>query len=413
MGTPNYGAALDRIVDASPSSLVELLRDVVEPLGAWDLVLYLVDFQGVVLQPILLSRQPTGPIVAEEDVAGSMAGRAFQSGEPVTAARDGATRVWVPLVERGERTGVVAVTVAQADESVLADCVRLGRFAGLLVRAFARMSDLMHLQRRRRSMTLAASMQWDLLPPLTVRCSHALACGRLEPAYEIAGDAFDYTIDDRYLHSAIFDAMGHGVESTLMTTLALGAYRHARRDGDHPSAAHRAADEAVAAHYAGEAFVTGSIMRLELETGILEWTNAGHPRPMLLRGHRVIGSLECAASLPFGLGEECRAVASQALEPGDSVLFFTDGVTEGRSHTGEEFGTDRLADLWSLHTSSGLLPDEILRRLIEAVTTFNAGKLRDDASLLQISWLGPNRQIIESGIGLRSRQSPVAGATSS
>ena len=74
---------------------------------------------------------------------------------------------------------------------------------------------------------------------------------------------------------------------------------------------------------------------------------------------------------------------------GDSVLFFTDGITEGRSHVGEVFGTDRLADLWSLHTGSGLLPDEILRRLVEAVTGFNAGKLRDDASLLQISWFGP------------------------
>ena len=82
-------------------------------------------------------------------------------------------------------------------------------------------------------------------------------------------------------------------------------------------------------------------------------------------------------------------MASEALEPGDSVLFFTDGITEGRSHVGEVFGTDRLADLWSLHTGSGLLPDEILRRLVEAVTGFNAGKLRDDASLLQISWFGP------------------------
>ena len=389
VGTPDYGAALDRIVEASPTSLVELLLEVVEPLGAWDLGVYLVDFQGLVLQPLSLSGQPTEPIVAEEEVAGSMAGRAFQSGEPVTAVRDDGIRVWVPLVERGERTGVLAVTLAQVDESLMAECVRLGRFAGLLVRAFARMSDLMHLQRRRRSMTLAASMQWDLLPPLTVRCSHALACGRLEPAYEIAGDAFDYSIDERYLHSAIFDAMGHGVESTLMTTLAVGAYRHARRDGSPPAAAHRATDEAVTAHCMEEAFVTGSIIRLELETGILEWTNAGHPQPLLLRGHQVIGPLACAASLPFGLGGECRSVASEALEPGDSVLFFTDGITEGRSHAGEAFGTDRLADLWSLHTGSGLLPDEILRRLVEAVTGFNAGKLRDDASLLQISWFGP------------------------
>ncbi len=51
----------------------------------------------------------------------------------------------------------------------VADCVRLGRFAGLLARSFSRTADLFQLSRRRRSMTLATGMKWDLLPPLTVR----------------------------------------------------------------------------------------------------------------------------------------------------------------------------------------------------------------------------------------------------
>jgi hypothetical protein len=388
MGSPDYGAALDSILDASPVDVAELLRRAAEPLSGRDVVLYLADFQGVVLQPILLSRHPTDPVVPEEDVASSVGGRVFRTGEPVVIERDSEARVWVPLVERAERTGVVAITVPGADERVLDDCVRLGRFAGLLVRSFARTTDLMHLRRRGRSMTLAAGMQWDLLPPLSVRCAEAIVCGRLEPAYEIAGDAFDYVVNDRHLHAGIFDGMGHGVESTIMTTLAIGAYRHARRNGEGLESAYRGIDQAVADQYHGEAFVTGAIARLDVESGVMEWVNAGHPAPLLLRNRKVVAPLLCAPSLPFGLGGSCQAMSSQSLEPGDCVLFYTDGVTEGRSHTGEEFGVDRLADLWEQNSDSSLSPDEVLRRLVEAITCYSAGKLRDDASLMAVSWHG-------------------------
>jgi serine phosphatase RsbU (regulator of sigma subunit) len=264
----------------------------------------------------------------------------------------------------------------------------LGRFAGLVVRSFARTTDLFHLRRRRQSMTLAAGMQWDLLPPLTIRTARALACGRLEPAYEIAGDAFDYVVNDVHLHASVFDGMGHGVHSTLMTTLAVGAYRHARRAGESLPAIYAAVDGAVAAQYHGDAFVTAAMARLRLADGLLEWTSAGHPAPLLMRDRRIVRQLACTPSLPLGLGGTCREVASEALEPGDCVLFFTDGVVEGRSAAGEEFGVDRLAERFEHHAASDAEPDEVLRMLVDDVTGFNAHKLRDDASLLLLRWNG-------------------------
>lgn len=410
MGSPSYGDALDILPDRSPAELLDVLAVAATPLGARDLRLYLTDFQGTTLQlaaPFAdgdagadaggdAGAGAGGDADADADemaayVAGSMAGRAFRSGEVVTAPRDGEVRVWVPLVERGERTGVVALTVSDATDQVLTDCIRLGRFAGLLVRSFARTTDLFHLRRRRRSMTLAAGMQWDLLPPLTVRSSQALACGRLEPAYGIAGDAFDYAMNDVHLHAGVFDGMGHGVHSTLMTALAVGAYRHARRAGQPLGAAYAAIDEAIADQYEGEAFVTGALARLRLDDGLLEWTTAGHPPPLLLREHRVVRQLGCAPSLPFGLSGECREVAAEALEPGDCVLFYTDGVVEGRSAGGEEFGVDRLAERFEHHAASDALPDEVLRRLVDDVLGYNAHKLRDDASLMLLRWNGEQR----------------------
>lgn len=385
----DLASVLDLVPRATPDQLVGLLRLVSAPAGATDIDIYLSDFQGEVLQPVLLGPEPSGPVLAEEDVDTSMAGRAFVTGEPVSVERDGGFRVWVPLVERGERTGVVALTLAKVDDDLLSECVRLGLFAGLLVRAFARSTDLLHLRRRGQPMTLAAGMQWDLLPPLSVSCAEVQVSGRLEPAYEIAGDAFDYALNGRVLEAALFDGMGHGVGSTLMTTLAIGAYRHARRTGASPARVYAAIEEAVRSSYDGEAFVTAVLVRLSLLDGRMEWANAGHPPPLLLRNKREVRTLECVPSLPLGLGGECSNVAVEDLEPGDAVLFFTDGVIEGRSSQGEEFGMDRLAWTWEKEWASERPPDEVLRRLVQSVRQYNRDHLRDDATVLQLCWFGP------------------------
>jgi serine phosphatase RsbU (regulator of sigma subunit) len=387
MELPQYGAALEGLSEAAPTELGALLEAVVAPLSARDVQLYLSDFQGLVLQPLFAEHEDEE--VQPEDVNGSMAGRAFRTGTPLVAPRDDGVRVWVPLFERSERTGVVAMTVPAESDQLLQHCRALGQFAGLLVQSFARTTDLVHLQRRRKSMTLAAGMQWDLLPPLTVRSARALACGRLEPAYEIAGDAFDYALNERHLHAGLFDGMGHGIHSTLMTTLAVGAYRHARR-GDRPlPAMHAEIDEAIAGQYGGDAFVTSALARLDLAEGVLEWSTAGHPAPLVLRNRTVIRQLSCASSLPLGLGGDCREVALEQLEPGDCLLFFTDGVVEGRTPgEGEEFGVGRLTERLEHHAASEQPPEEILRRLIEDVMEHSASRLRDDASLLLLRWLG-------------------------
>ncbi len=224
MREPGYSDALRVLRDAAGGDLQHVLDAACEPLPAWDPVVYLADFSGNVLLPL------SGG-VPEEDVAGSMAGRAFASGQPVTAERDGAVRVWVPVTEQASRTGVLAVTVPHAGPEFLERVELLGVFAGLAVAAAARVSDIPYVRRQGREMSLPAGMQWDLLPPLNTRTSGALIAGLLEPAYIIAGDAFDYAVNQHALDFAIIDGMGHGITSTLLTGLAVGAYRHARRRG--------------------------------------------------------------------------------------------------------------------------------------------------------------------------------------
>lgn len=391
---PDYAGALKTFRETMPGELAGLLDAVVIPIGGSQVTIYLADFALSVLQPLLTEGwagqdwAADDGAVHEQDMSTTMAGRCFRTGAPVTTAREDAVRVWVPLVEHSQRTGVLALTVAEATEEVLEACVEVGCFAGLLVASAAHYTDLFHLRRRGRTMTAAAGMQWDLLPTLTMRGPRVVSSGMLEPAYRVAGDAFDHVLNGDWLHAALFDGMGHDLPSTLMSTLAVGVYRHARRGGVSMSAMATAVDQAVAAQCRDEGFVTGLLLRLELSTGRLEWACAGHPPPLLMRGRHVIGELTCAPSLPFGLNEHEVPTFEEELQRGDSLLLYTDGVVESGPGSGDDLGVERLADLWEREAHADRAPEEVTRRLTQSVLEHQGGKLHDDATVVLVQWLG-------------------------
>lgn len=393
--TPDYGAAIAAAGTTAPGDVSALLATALAPLGVSSLAVFLADFDQLVLQPLLLDQDWIGidwagedEGVLEHDIGTTMAGRCFQTGAPVTAPRPDGVRVWVPLVERSVRIGVLALSLPEASESVVDRCVEMGQFGGLLIASAMRYTDLVHLRRQSRTMTAAAAMQWDLLPPVTLLSPQVVSTGRLEPAYHVAGDAFDHSLNGEWLHAAIFDAMGHDLASTMMASLAVGVYRHARRSGISLPEVYHAIDEAVAVQCGGDGFVTGLLLRLHLGTGELEWVTAGHPPPLLLRGRHVVGELEGGPCLPFGLGDVCEPAVQEHLQPGDSLLLYTDGVIESRPEDGEDLGVDRLADLWARETMPDRSADEVTRRLVRLVVDHQQGKLHDDATLLLIRWTG-------------------------
>ena len=401
MTSPAYTAALGVLSLGVDIDLHSALLAALDPMHGSDPVIYLADFAHLTLIPV-----PTGngnQIKPDEEIASTMAGRAFIGREPVTAERDDGIRVWVPLLEGTMRTGVLAVTLPTVDEEILVGVEMLGVFAGLALAATAPLSDLSHLRRRGRAMSLAATMQWGLMPPLSATTDRASVAGVLEPAYDIAGDGFDYAINGDAIDFAILDGMGHGVASSMLTGLAVGAYRHSRRERSSLRQIHAAIETAVADQYAGEAFATGILGRLSISTGELDWSCAGHPSPLLLRDRKVIAELTCEPNLPFGLGDGTPAnVGLQVLEPGDAVLLYTDGVVEARTASGEEFGIDRLIDLFEREAASERTGEELLRRVVRAVVDYQVDELRDDATMLLVGWSGAP-QSSESGIpGQRS-----------
>ncbi|HVL06962.1 MAG TPA: PP2C family protein-serine/threonine phosphatase [Acidimicrobiales bacterium] len=356
--------------------------------GMADVALYLVDLDQRRLvhlgPPDATSHEPL-------DIEATPAGQAFRTSkvvcEPVPAGAG--TRMWVPLLDGADRIGVLGTTVAEADEAARDRALHMASITAGLVVSKSAFGDNLLLARRLRHMDLAAEMRWSTLPPLTFTDDRVAVAGMLEPAYEIAGDAFDYAVNGDLAHLAIIDAMGHGLEASRIANLAVGSYRHSRRHGRGLEDTFAALDTVVAEQFGQERFVTGQLVRLDLASGQLTWVNAGHPRPLLWRDGRPAGDLRCETSLPLGMGYVPAEVAQVPLEPGDAVLFLTDGVIDARSPEGEFFGRDRLAEMWLEAGAGGQPPAETVRRLCHALLDHQQGRLQDDATLLMVVWTGP------------------------
>jgi serine phosphatase RsbU (regulator of sigma subunit) len=115
---------------------------------------------------------------------------------------------------------------------------------------------------------------------------------------------------------------------------------------------------------------------------------------VIRRGRRI--DLSSEVCLPAGLAldhadgaDVAAALAQVQLEPEDLVLFFTDGVVESRSDTGEEFGRERLGALVQRAVAAGQTVAETMRLLGRAVVAHQPRELQDDASLVGLAWHGP------------------------
>jgi serine phosphatase RsbU (regulator of sigma subunit) len=159
------------------------------------------------------------------------------------------------------------------------------------------------------------------------------------------------------------------------------------------------ADDAIARQFGRDRFVTALLCDLNLATGLLSWIPCGHPPPLLIRDNRTVRELARTPRPPLGLAHLDAAwpgtlyrpgvaapVATERLEPGDRVLLYTDGVTEGRAADGTPFGIERLADFIIRHSSAGLPPPETMRRLNRAILDYQHGRLRDDATAVLVEW---------------------------
>ncbi|MFF9768262.1 PP2C family protein-serine/threonine phosphatase [Streptomyces sp. NPDC014636] len=307
-------------------------------------------------------------------------------------------RVIVPVTNRGDAIGLLELLLPAAPDAHVLDGVGEAAHAlAYVVIANGRFTDLYTWGKRSRPPTLAAEIQYQLLPPsLSCEAAQFTLCGHLEPSENLSGDTFDYILDRDTLHVSVTDPMGHDIDAALAATVLVGALRGARRAGaDLAEQAHRA-DQALAAHGRGHA--TGQLLRINLHTGQARLVNAGHPWPLRLR-EGVAEVINCEVDHPFGLSVRVPhpyRVQDIDLRPGDRLLMLTDGMFERRGAK-----VDLLA---MLERTKNLHPRETALTLTSAVADPADGWLEDDATVMCLDWHGPQRTQRHVSSGADTRQ---------
>ena len=353
-------------------------------LGFLETVIYLTDYEQVSLLPL---PGPGVPPRQELSIEGMVAGLSYRRMQVAHTDRPGSGHhLWLPLLDGAKRLGVIELQVATATADSEDEARTLASLVAELVVVNDLDSDAFSRLRRRRVMTLAAEIQWDLLPPQTFATNRFVIAGALEPAYEIGGDTFDYAVTDDTADVLVLDSVGHGLPAELLASAAVGAYRHARRSQLDLPAISQAMDAVIAQQFSASQFATAAIVRLDLDTGRLRWVNAGHPAPLILRSGSLLHLPACPPARPLGLQTGKPLECETRLQPGDQVLLYTDGIIEARSPQGEFFGEDRLADFILRAAAAGDPAPETVRRLMRQVLAHQADQLQDDASIVLLEW---------------------------
>ncbi|MFF4624811.1 PP2C family protein-serine/threonine phosphatase [Nonomuraea jabiensis] len=398
------GAGQLSAMEDLPGLVAEYGRSV----GFSQTMIYVADLQQQRLVPLTGQRDVFGDPLEPIRIDATMAGHAFRSVEivearhvldpaapetvPTSRAGDGPQRLWVPLLNGTERVGVLGVTVQQWSEGVGLLAGRLALLVSLLVISKRPHSDSYSRLVRARPMTLSAEVLWNLLPPRAFANDKVVVSAALEPAYEVGGDAYDYAIDGDTLHVSIFDAMGHDTAAGLTATIAIGAGRTSRRQGRDLPATSEAIDAAIHEQFTGR-FATGVLADLDLRTGWLRWVNRGHHPPLVIRKSQQVATLNSVPDPPMGIGLSLSTgLLRYQLEPGDRLLFYTDGVIEAQSPDGEMFGLERFIDFIVRLESDGMSAPETLRRLIQTILQRQRGRLQDDATVLTVEWRTERQQ---------------------
>ena len=385
----DLGVLLAALEAAPPIAAVDVFGEALaDSLDARDVSFLIADYSGQSL--IRLShvghRGAQGSLGRERTEAvalvGTPQGRALAEQQVEVVAENDGALVFAPVTSRGEALGVLELWLEeQPGEQTLAVVAEAAHALAYIVIAGRRFTDLYEWGQRSLPLSLEAEIQHRLLPgSYTCEAGQFTLAGWLEPAGDVGGDTFDFSLERDTLHVSMTDAMGHTLDAALLATVLVGALRNARRRGVGLAEQAGMADRALSDYASGEAFVTGLLVRVDLPSETARIVNAGHPPPVRIRdGHAE--TIALPADPPFGVsgGGEFR-VQDLALAAGDRLVFLTDGMLERNATTVDVLSV--------IEGSRHMHPREAVQELTRAVAAACGGELRDDATVLCFDWHG-------------------------
>ena len=384
---PEAPAAVARALhDAPPDQLVEAVdRAVRSTLAASRVDVFLADYRISGLWPVLHPELPDAGFLSCPGVVQ----RCFSSQRPVLDSReDGVCRIWVPLTSWGERMGVFLVELPRhPDDATVGGVEEIAGVLATALRAADRETDRYRRARRRERLSMAAEMQWDLLPGRSVTHNAFLLAGQLEPAYTVGGDHFDWSVDGDRLTLTVLNGTGTGLAASMLTALTVNAMRNARRSGGGLVEQAELASDTIFYQHRGERHVATLLLAVDTVTGRVRAVDAGSPHVLRLRGGTVT-EMPLEQQLPLGMFAETRYTVQEFdLEPGDRLFVVSDGVYAAEPGGQEAYGVRAMAR--SMRSTRLQPAAEAVGTVMRELFAYHADTdLRDDAVVVCLDWHG-------------------------
>ena len=389
---------LAAVENASPVAAADVLAErLTDALGASEVSFLVADFSGQALVRLghagsAAASRTQGRETAERvPLVGSPHGRAL-AGQTLEVETDAhGVRLFAPVTNRGEAIGVLELSLPQLpDEQTLTDVALAAHTLAYVIIANRRFTDLFEWGQRSVRLSLAAEIQHRLLPgSYTCEAGQFTLAAWLEPSGDIAGDTFDFAIERDTLHVSITDAMGHAINAS-------DARDHPRRRAPQRQAGRSRSRRAGPPR---QCWAWGPHRVERLRDGpsrahrsthpVRDHRQRGSPPPLRLRGGRV-AYVALEADAPFGIVRDIEyRVQRLPLEPGDRLMFLTDGMTERNAVDFEAL----------IEAGAEMHPREAVQHLVHAVLEATGGTPEDDATVMCLDWHGgpPRNRLTDSG----------------
>ena len=243
---------------------------------------------------------------------------------------------------------------------------------------------------------IANSIQMGMLPdkfPTKAERDDVQLYASLTPAKEVGGDLFDFYFRDEKLFFCIGDVSGKGVPASLFMAVTRSAFRTVSAHESQPDRIVTVMNQTIADMNKNHMFVTLFVGVLDLPTGRLHYSNAGHDAPLLVGPD--VSELPCDANIPIGFRPKWKySLQEVQIFTGTTILLFTDGLSEAMDATKAQFQMKRVNEVASQALSQGKQePKQLIEQMTDAVRQFvGDAEQSDDLTMMAIQYINNKQQ---------------------